>query len=364
MLDISLLDDEAVISLFREHIGSNMRIDHSNIFHDTFDLSDEGDVDLFLREFSSLLNSNGGTLIYGIGATIEGINIDDKDLFCVTIKRIVKKKIDPKVPEDLFSFRFVDIGNARYLLLISVPGSDDRPHAVRTGSGSYSFFKRDVELRKLDVRSIRKEILSSSNIGDIGSYVMSRAESLNEGNGRVPLLDSGKLMINIVPGEAHSKADELDGDILEDLFSGMEWTDSNWVRTIEGRLGYYSNYSYIYLGSDLVLEAVDSFKMKPNREGEKTFNFVSYQKDIKGFLEAYRSLLGTLGIENGRFYFSISLVGMKGYTMDLTMHGKEYRFEKDMIQLPLRPIDIMDEGLDLMKYVNSYIDILWNSSGN
>ncbi|HOP09068.1 MAG TPA: hypothetical protein PLC12_02505, partial [Candidatus Methanofastidiosa archaeon] len=104
------------------------------------------------------------------------------------------------------------------------------------------------------------------------------------------------------------------------------------------------------------------FKMKPRRDGSKVFDFVAYQNDIKKLLEGYLGTIRNLDVSIKSFFVSISLIGIKGYEMGLKMPGKKTRFDQDVLTLPIRPFD--SDSDNVMMFVNSYIDILWNSSGD
>jgi len=361
MMDILNLSDDKIIDLLRGQMDRGIRIDHSIILHENFDLDNEREVDLFLKEFSSLLNSNGGTLIYGVGMSMEGI-CADPGMFLVKLKRILKKKIDPKVPEDHYSCRFIGLGDDRYILILNVPRSENRPHAVRSGENSFVFYKRDMDIHPLDMMAVRREILSSTNASDIRGYIQARTKEIKAGRGSLPLLETGKIMLNIVPGTKSNSGNRLDKGSLEQCFEDIDWTNNEWIETIEGFLAYYSNYSYIYIKHDLSLEAVESFKMKPKRDGSLIFNFIRYQKDIKELLSSFLLLAENVGADLSEYYFSISLIDMNGYLMELKMPGKSYRFDQDML-LPIRPLETNRDEIDIMRYINSYIDILWNLSG-
>ncbi|HPR41646.1 MAG TPA: ATP-binding protein [Candidatus Methanofastidiosa archaeon] len=362
MIDLSILKDGDILSLLNRQMADGIRIDHSNIIHDGLDLGDRGDVDLFLKEFSSLLNTNGGTLIYGVNDPAWGIAITDKDYFLVALRRIIKKNLDPKVPEDHYGVRFIDLPDGRYVVIVQAPKSDLGPHAVRVGESAYTFYKRDMELRPLDMHSLRRELIGSSYVGDVKEFVGTRALELSEGRGSVPLMGSGKILIEVVPWPSLKNGIVLRHDMVDENLRALDWTDDEWMPTIEGLLGYHSNHSYISFRNDLVLEAAESFKMKPRRDGSKVFDFVAYQNDIKKLLEGYLGTIRNLDVSIKSFFVSISLIGIKGYEMGLKMPGKKTRFDQDVLTLPIRPFD--SDSDNVMMFVNSYIDILWNSSGD
>jgi len=356
--------DEDITSKLERLAKLNFRFDHKSILMGTFDINSKDSVNELLMNFVSLLNSDGGHIIMGISnnprSPVVGIEVSELQSFLKKIKSEICSNIDPSPPEETYSFKAIPVEGGNSLILFKVGHTPDALYAVRGENGSLLFLKRDNENIALDVASIKDEMSKKPYARSMYRYIDTRAQAVSDGRGVIPLIGSGKLMVNIVP-KWPPLIKKLSIDDVSDSFKGLEWC-AEWMPTLDGHLGYFGDYSYVHLTEEGYLEAVDTFKMLPNRKGKKNLDIVDFQKDIVRIISSYLDLFGDAADNN---YFSISLLNMEGYEMKLKMPGKKKVFEKRILRLPVRELrnENFKDRDGIVRFVNSFLEIFWNSSG-
>ncbi|MBN1786249.1 MAG: hypothetical protein JW825_04610, partial [Candidatus Methanofastidiosa archaeon] len=275
---------------------------------------------------------------------------------------IIEDSLDPPPPKGAYSVRFVDMPEDRCISVFEISSSEHRPHAIGHVDGSLTFLKQDGGIHPLRASDLRLEMLGSPGVRDVEDHIKRRVWAISAGRGKVPLISTGKVIVHIVPELFERGMLGIRPARIMEGLSDFEWAEGEWLEVIDGYLGYYSDYSYVHLGNNGSLEAVESFKMMPKRGGEMVLDLLLYQNDIARIIRSYQDALSDVDLAP-KLFFSLSLANVLGYKMGLRMRGKHTKFLSDVLNLPPRPLATKCDHDGVMTFVNSFLDILWHGSG-
>lgn len=341
----------------------------------------------FLADVSSLANSAGGDLIYGITevrengkptgvpASIDGVGGIVPDAETLRLENMLRDGIAPRLPG--IRFRWVAGFPQGPALVIRVPRSWAGPHMVTYKQHSRFYARNATGKYALDVFELRQAFLGSGSLRERAREF--RAERLGRllgGEAPVPLTGTSLVCVHLIPHAALAGAVDIDlllaanqGDSLAPLHShgrGGTFNLDGYV-TFSASAGG-SNISYLQVLRNGTIETVSSELV--SRRGEPVrliLPCLTFANELDAFLGRAMRLMRTLVIEPPAS-LCVSLIGVRGAELGLSTHLTFYRdihatpFDRD--NLLLRDILLPEwEGGDTRLILKPLMDEVWQASG-
>lgn len=160
----------------------------------------------FLYDVSSFANTQGGFLIFGMSEAngvpqdLVGLAVDpDKEI--LRLQQMLRAGIRPALAN--VEIEAVKLSNGNHALVMHVPKSWNPPHQV-VFQGAYRFCARDSRGKYfIEVDELRSIFAVSGTIAErVKNFRVERAAKIAVGEAYAPLLDSGRLVLHVVPFSA------------------------------------------------------------------------------------------------------------------------------------------------------------------
>jgi hypothetical protein len=121
------------------------------------------DREAFLANVTSLANTLGGYLLYGVDASegggtpsaFPGFGVEDTDLYELRLNQMVRDNVDPRMPPP--DYRWIDVASGRKALVVRVRQSWSAPHAAMR-HGRY-YLRTSNGKQPMDTHELRNAFL-------------------------------------------------------------------------------------------------------------------------------------------------------------------------------------------------------------
>jgi len=340
----------------------------------------EGERKEFLADVSSFANASGGHLVYGMreenGIPVEllGVDSDDPDLLVSALDSRIRDGVRPRIPGVIV--HGVALGGGRCAVVVRIPKSFASPHMV-TYKGSSRFFSRHSNGKyPLDVEEIRAAFLLSDAISEkIRNFRLDRIAKIRAGETPVPLPDSAKVVLHVIPLGAFSISSTIDLLRASSTTDRLAPTPLNNPHAIgDGRFNYdgYVRYtmsrdegrasSYLQIFRNGMLETTDTSLLAPYNGRRSVPSGLFEEATIKA-LESYVSFLNQLGVAVP-LAFSLTLLGVSGYAMAADhwfARLNPLTIDPDVILVPTAIYETFDT--DVPRLMKTSFDVVWNAAG-
>lgn len=333
----------------------------------------DADKKEFLADITSLANSSGGILLYGIQEEkdaagqntglpekIVPINLNNPDSEISRISSIIQDSIEPKLFNVLY--RALKVGDDKYIVLVKIPNSISSPHIVWFKK-SGKFFKRiNSNKIQLDVYDIKNAFLESDDILKQKRTML--VDRINEIRtlSFIPNLDiDGSTLIHIIP--INNK--QIDLKIIKDSLGT--------TLIPIGYSGWGTNFNYEgVLIADLYTSPIQSYVQVMRNGGVEIYSSLFHYKNkeictysaiklehyffeyIKKYFEACKKIDLT-----PPFIVYISIFDLERYNI-IESNGN-HSIQRKQIILP--PVVIEDFNINIGKTFQPTFNILWQSFG-
>lgn len=328
----------------------------------------------FLIDVSALANTAGGYLIIGIKEekgvpqSIEGVEIPDFDKLKQQFENLLGMSVDPPIRG--VEFHAIDMEDNKKVLIIEVPRSYSRPHAViynqhprfhgRNASGTYPF----------EVDDIRHAILESeTNAVKIRNFRNDRLSLISINEASWPLCAGAKFVLQLIPTSAFNMGANIQsGSVNKNDFPPVDLSNGYDGRiNFDGYVIYDKNNKdnfatcYTQVFNNGIVEAVEGSMLRDRRDGKKTIPSRVFEERIIFAANTYLSSLKKYGIFPP-IWLCVSLLGVKGYVMALSSSvGKTYPIDRNELILPEIPINTFIENTE--QIFKPVFDLIWNACG-
>lgn len=154
----------------------------------------------FLADVSSFANSDGGIIIYGVkddGSRpgLTGLLADDVIL---RLENLIRDSIEPRIAG--IQILQVPMNATTFLILIYIPKSFIRPHAVKNGKWICFYARNSKGKYFLDVSEIRRDFIASESLSDkIRAFRFERIQTIIDQKTPILIGDGPKFVLHIVP---------------------------------------------------------------------------------------------------------------------------------------------------------------------
>jgi hypothetical protein len=343
----------------------------------------------FLADVSSLANTIGGYLIFGIkeqdGFPIElcGIQVENVDAEKLRLESILQEGLSPRIPG-------IEVGKIALsskedsILILRIPRSFLAPHRVIYKRYGHFYARNSAGKYSMDVPELRTAFTLSSTITErIRDFRAERLSRISVGYETPAPLDPqlGKIVLHLVPFNAFGFEKYID-------FTPA-WNVGNWRLlqpfTLQSRVNA-DNVRYNFDGIASVVTLSSPANLSPsaytqifrngsieivdesillNEYNKHNFQGATYERQIVKALQDYKDLLSLLGIELPIFIM-LSFLHVKGYAIT---HSQYYantyggRKEIDRNNLIVSEIMVEDLNVDLGQLMKPLFDSIWNAIG-
>jgi len=201
----------------------------------------------FLGDITSLANTSGGDIIYGVAEAqddegkntgipgqIVGIGNDNQDELERRILNMFSSTIDPPIQN--IELRFIPCSNDKTVLLIRIPHSYRRPHMV-TYSGSSRFYGRTGSISQpWGYTEIKDAFLNVEIITErIKNFRLDRIAQIIAGKHPVNLVGDHKLVVHVIPYTSLESGNTRQVDLTSfEGFFPSRWKNMDWRYNFDG----------------------------------------------------------------------------------------------------------------------------------
>ncbi len=331
----------------------------------------------FVKSYCALLNTHGGTLVFGIDIerdaphAIMGLDVEASALTRDECIAIIGDKIVPALAEGMVSCRYVPLENGACIVVVDVPKGPDAPYAILPPYRGYEYSAllfytlERGRLAPMDIDAVRASFhaCAPSPLEKMERMARDRVATIHSGITPVPLVRTAKMVFHILPLSAFISDATYDLGGAEDAMHIPDFAEKGRFST-QGYLAHYSDLSYVYYHYNGIVEIVDAFYLKPLRNGERKVPLINYQKELERIVDVVLSVYKGLSV-GPPLYATLSLVGVKDYVVPLKMPRKVLRLDRDLVSLPLTKAmdDIFSIHDRKTVLINSLLEMLWDASG-
>jgi hypothetical protein len=382
--DFSKISISDIQELITNSVAENKTLEYKQELRIATVSSSDGEKKEFLADVSAFANTEGGDIIYGISEEnsipkdIVGIEIINTDELSRKIDSLMRDGLQPRFA---YQIKILSISGNKYILLLHIEKSWNRPHRVILG-GSTAFYARNSKGKYLlDTFELRDMFnISNTLLTKINSFKNERIMSILDGNAPVPISQKGNVILHFIPFDSFNPMQETDVKNLKEksINLGLLYFDWGWNTkyNLNGCLLYSPaihdetiSYDYTQIFRNGSIEAVDGLLFSPHEVlshfPEKNIPIYDFEKSILYYFLQVIGYFKSLNIQPP-VYFSISLINVLGYSITennsvySSVWGKSV-IDTDIVKLPesiINNFDIKPESVLQPMY-----NIIYNACG-
>lgn len=364
------IDD--IDELVSNGVGESRVLDYKLELHGN---GDSGKKEL-LKDLSAFANTVGGCLIYGIEEegglpkAIIGVEIADFDKFKLHYENLLRTGVAPAIRG--VEFHSVPIGSNKCIVLIEVPKSISRPHAV-TIKKHFNFYSRNSSgTNALEVEDLRRVFLASETTAmRIRNFRNDRIAEIASGQTYLPLADGAKMLLHLIPFnlfEVGLKYNWLRAN-HEDFPPFLTFSEPHESRlNFDGLITYYRDdnnnlCTSTQVSRNGVIEGIDSLTLQQGEANQIDIN--AFEIRVVQALERYLASLKKFEIVFP-VWACITLINVKGFLLNRPSGGRLVVFQGHPIdhnELLLPEIQIENSDIPGEDVLKPAFDLIWNASG-
>lgn len=344
------------------------------------DNSDGGKKE-FLADISSLANTEGGDLIFGLredkGILQEdiGLEITNPDAEVARLENIAREGLSPRITLDISAIEV----DSKHVIAVRTKASLEAPHRV-IFKGYDKFYRRNSNGKyAMDVTELRSTFLQSGELTErIRRFRTTRIADIKAGDTPLPIPDpSAFYVIHVFPLTSFSTSFRITSKTLRELKEGRHATlfaplyVSGWSHRINlnGIVAYAADrgdnvLTYTQFYGDGKIEALDNSTIPARAKTEhKILPMGSIEAGTMEYVARMIQLLSTFEFQPP-FYVFLSLVGVEGCTVSTPAEhvsiDRERIIQKDLL---LPEIVIENVSDNLAHKFKPVFDMIWNAAG-
>jgi hypothetical protein len=264
----------------------------------------------------------------------------------------------------------VPLENGKHVLIVRIPKSIARPHAVTVGKHFRFYGRNTTEAYPLEVSDLRHAFLASEMLAEkMRGFRRDRLSQIAVGETPLPLVPRPKLVLHMLPvsafelGTRYEMSKALRGKVQPISCSqGSDRFNFDGFLAYDGDIGGGQAGTYTQLFHNGTIEAVDTWVFA-DREKARSIPSESFEIQLVGAVGRYTALLVELGVDLP-IWVCLSLLGVKGYGMWLGL-GAYYPHvqpvERDDLIIP--EIEMNDGERAVEQILKPAFDSIWNACG-
>lgn len=366
--DLKLAD---IASLIENGIPESRTLDYKRDLYGT----DDDEKTKFLCDVTAFANTAGGYLVIGmheedkIAKEITPVTIENLDTLESRFQNWLSTSVDP--PLRGVEFQPVDAGDGKTVLVIKIPRSISRPHAVRRKKNYWQFHGRhSTGNHPYEMDELRRAILQSETLAvRIRNFRNDRLAQISVGETPLPLFGGAKIVLHVIPVSAFELGQRYDVSRLSNVDLPPLYA-SGWSRRLnfDGSVTYRDDsdtglsFNYTQISHSGVVEAVDTLLLQKRTE-KKIIPSIAYEQTLIEALNTYLDVLGRLDVPFP-LWIGLSLLGVKDYFMWADEHmwlRQVHPIDREELILPEIPVD--DASIPAERILKPAFDSIWNACG-
>lgn len=362
---------EDIQTTFQDKVPESRTLDYKLEIHP---MTDGGNKE-FLKDVSAFANTMGGYLIYGIEEKegiptgIKGVHVEDFDKLKLHFENLLRTGADPVIRGA--DFQAVNFEDLKKIVIIKVPRSIARPHAVKIKNHFRFYGRNSVGVYPLEVDDLRQAFLASETLATrIRNFRTDRLSQIAVGETPVPLIKGGKIVLHLIPVSAFELGKKY--DLVKVPFSDLPPIyASGWNHRVnfDGLVTYMGireeryTYNYTQIFHNGIIEAVDALLLQPREEGKIFIPSKAYEIKIVEAVNKYLSICSKLNVDFP-IWICLSLIGVKNYIMwvDSRLWLDDVR-PIDRNELIIPEIQVEQGDIPSEYILKPAFDSIWNACG-
>jgi len=336
--------------------------------------SSDSDKNNFLSAVSSLANTEGGDLIYGIeakdGSPKELTGVDstqETDKIKLRLEQMCRSGLDPKLPK--FEMNFISQSDKGPILVIRVAKSWNSPHRVIANGGAHFYGRHSAGKFQMDVSELRTAFTLSDKVADrINNFRQERLASIHSHNTPVPIALGCKMVLHIIPLSAFASSENIDISKQHEFLRNFLMIGRSRVEISKISLDGVINYSHVVEGRSAaytkiyrrgIIEAVYVWSK------ERGLIASTHCEDILiKAVHQYQLLLKHIEIVPP-YYLFLSFVGASDFKFAAPSDfgGGYYAVQADHEFIDLPEIVVMGQDISTEALLKPVFDTMWNAFG-
>lgn len=332
----------------------------------------DGDKKEFMADASSLANTMGGDLIFGVEApagvpnAIVSLSSRDPDGDILRLENILRDGVEPRIPG--VGSRAVPLSHGGHVIVMRFPKSFARPHRIKYQDWSRVYARSSNGKYLMDVAELRAAFLASETLADrITAFRADRIAQVAANQTPVPMPEGAKVIIHVLPLVAFETGTAIDlSSLPEPLLKPIGASGWNPRHNFEGfvthqRLDDTKSYTYLQTFRNGALEAVES-RLLAYRE--RMIPSGVYEREVMEALAIYLRLSEQMGL-GLPLWVGLALTGVRGFKMWFDQSRfivtEESLIDRDILVLPEILVDHRD--VNAATVLRPAFDAIWNACG-
>ena len=168
-----------------------------------------------LADITAFANTAGGDLLFGVTedrgepTAFPGIEINDWDALERNISSLIRDGTQPRLQG--VGLHRVSVSAGRYVLIVRVLRSYNRPHRVILGGHGHFYGRDSAQKYRLDVEELRRAFTLIAAASEMTNrFRLERVQRIGRNQGIMPVRQTVKAILHLVPDDALSRENELD----------------------------------------------------------------------------------------------------------------------------------------------------------
>jgi hypothetical protein len=342
----------------------------------------------FLADVSSLANTSGGDLIYGVrdqrddkgqptgipeaADGLAGINADAEER---RLEDMVRDSIAPRIPG--VRIKHLDGFPSGPVIVLRVRKSWASPHMVKFKNSSRFFSRMSAGKYQLDVQEIREAFTASESLNErMSAFRSDRIGKILAGETPVPLEPGPKLVLHLLPVQAFSEPAAVDLRAAQSRQLGqsglipMTWpgmrlrpNDTGWGPSefnFDGLFcptrGGSQTASYVQLFRSGAIEAVCSWTSQGKALSGSMLEEVLVQAAPRYMVD-----LAEVGV-GPPLFVAVSAISVKGFRIVPSFTWSSTNgIDRDVLLAPAALVE--EEEVKIGRLLRTALDTIWQASG-
>jgi len=367
-LDQVTLDD--IQAIVQDKVPESRTLDYKLKLHP---MTDGGNKE-FLRDTSAFANTMGGYLIYGVDeqegvpTEIKGVEVTNFDKLKLHFENLLRTGADPVIRgADIHA---VDLENSKKVVIINIPRSIARPHAVRIKKHFRFYGRNSSGVHQLEVDDLRRAFLASETLAaKIRSFRDNRIAQIASGHEPYMLADGAKVVLHLIPASAFELGLKYNISQIQAIDVPPIYS-SGWDHryNFDGYMTYRSDRdagilrSYTQFFYNGIIEAVDTVLLCPREENKTGIPSVVFEGALVEALSTYLKTLSKLDISSP-IWVCLALLNVKGYWMWVNNSWLDDGGVIDRTELIIPEVRIDKFDLPCEYILKPLFDSVWNACG-
>jgi len=299
------------------------------------------------KDITAMANAEGGVIILGIreidNVAAELIGIGCSMAAFDEIQQALQSFLLARVRPRLYGIAMAPIilDNDNISIVISIPRSFARPHAVNDGNKDYFFIRHGNIVQSMSVDELRRQFLLSSSLKtEIKLFRQDRIGMVINHETVGPLLAGPKLIIHMIPAWSFEDSnfvnvrqfqEEAQSNLTNPISRGSSWGScynaDGYCEKHETKSNEVDYYFQIFRNG--IIEIVDScMLLRLSTSCEYDYRWSYAEAEIFRKLQSNEKLLTSLCVPRP-WYIFISLLNMKGFRANT--YGESRPLDRDII---------------------------------